>query len=206
MTEDTRLWQRARRAASGIRLERGLSHLVAGSSISVLGLILPGAWTVGLLAALCGVALTVEALRLSWAPLNALVFRWFGALFKAGERTSLTGATYMVLSALAAFLLFRNEVAVLSLLFLAVGDPVAALVGSRTMGPRLFGKSFRGAAAFVATALALSAIMAGGTALDFGWALITGAGVAAAAEMLPGPVDDNLKIPLLSGAAMTLLL
>ena len=206
MTAMTDLRQRASRVPGEVRLERRLFHLLAGSSISVLVLLLPGAWTVGLLATLCGVALTMEALRLLWPSLNALVFRWLGVLFKEREWRRPTGATYMVLGALVASLVFRQEVAALSLLFLSVGDPAAVVVGSRARGARLWGKSFQGTAAFVVAALALAAIVAGGTGLDFGWALVIGAVVAAAVEMMPGPVDDNLKIPLLSGAAMTLLL
>ena len=40
---------------------------------------------------------------------------------------------------------------------------------------------------------------------DWTWAIVAAAAFAAAVEITPIPVDDNLTIPLLSGAFLTLL-
>ena len=42
--------------------------------------------------------------------------------------------------------------------------------------------------------------------LEYHWALGVGAAVAALMELLPLRIDDNLTVPLISGAAITLLL
>ena len=91
-----------------------------------------------------------------------------------------------------------------ALLFVAVGDPAAALAGARAPGPRWWGKSPIGALAFIAAGLTMWTLLA---ALGFtAWsaAIIAGVIIAAIVELLPIPLDDNLTVPLLSGGAMLL--
>ena len=111
----------------------------------------------------------------------------------------------MLVAALIAFLAFDQSVAVLALLFLALGDPTAALVGSRMPGPRLLGKSPGGTAAFagVSMLVVLGLSLTGG--VDYHWSMLVGGLLAALVELPPLPVDDNLTIPLASGAVMQLL-
>ena len=87
--------------------------------------------------------------------------RWLSPLLKADEGQRLTGATYLVIGALFTFLFFDADVAVAALLFLSLGDPVAALVGRRMPGPRIFGKSPGGTAAFAAVGLATVGVLTG---------------------------------------------
>ena len=75
----------------------------------------------------------------------------------------------MVIGGLFSFLFFGSEVAVPALLFLSLGDPVAALVGRRMPGPRVLGKSPGGTAAFVAVAMAVVAVLVGSDAIDYHW-------------------------------------
>ena len=150
-------------------------------------------------------SLGLDLMRFRSAGLNRLFLRWLAPLLKYDEDRKITGATYMLAAALIAFRAFDRQVAVLALFFLTLGDPVAALVGSRTPGPRLMGKSPGGTAAFAGVSMlaVLALSLTGG--VSFHWGMLVGGLVAALVELAPVPVDDNLTIPLVSGAVMWLL-
>ena len=184
---------------------RRLFHVTAGSSVPVAGIFAPEAAMVVALAVLSagGLGLDLVRFRVSWV--NRQFLRWLAPLLKGDEGRRITGATYMVIAGLAVFLLFDVSVAVAAMLFLSLGDPAAALVGRRTPGPRVFGKSPGGTVAFVAVALAVVAALAWSGAVEYHWGLLVGAAVAGLVELLPLPPDDNFTIPLVSGAAMHFL-
>ena len=158
---------------------------------------------VALLATASGLTLLAELARFRFPTLNRILVGWFKPLLKDTEDRQITGATYIAVSALACFLVFDESIAVVALFFLALGDPVAALVGSRMGGFRVFGKSPLGTLAFVAVAIGVAGILSAVNVVSFHWGLVVGAVVAALVELAPSPLDDNLTIPLISGAAMT---
>ena len=179
--------------------------MTSGSMVPLVGIFAASDHMVVLMAVLSGVVLTVEAVRLRVPRLNVVLVHWLRPLLKESEQGRITGATYIALSALFAFLLFDKSVAIAALFFLAVGDPIAALVGRRMPGPRLIGKSPLGTVAFFLAAMAIVGVLSAGDAVAFHWGLVAGAAIAALVELLPLPLDDNLTVPLVCGAAMTLM-
>ena len=157
---------------------------------------------VAALAVISGGGLGLDLLRFRVQWLNKQFLRWLSPLLKSDEGRSFTGATYLAIGALFTFLLFGLEVAVPALLFLSLGDPVAALVGRRMPGPRIFGKSPGGTAAFVALGLVTVGVLTGSGAVEYHWGLLVGALIAGVVELAPGYPDDNLTIPLIAGASM----
>lgn len=177
----------------------------ACSLIPLLAIFLGHTPLVVLLATLSGLSLLVETARFRLPNLNRLLVARLRFLLKQTEDRRITGATYIAVSALLAFLIFDKPVAITALFFLSLGDPIAALVGSRVGGYRVFGKSPWGSLAFMVVALAVAGVLSGAGVVSFHWALAAGAGVAAMVELVPLMVDDNLTIPLVAGAAMTLM-
>ena len=177
-------------------------HLIAGSSIPVAGIFAADWGMVAALAVISGGGLGLDLLRFRVQWLNKQFLRWLSPLLKSDEGRSFTGATYLAIGALFTFLLFGLEVAVPALLFLSLGDPVAALVGRRMPGPRIFGKSPGGTAAFVALGLVTVGVLTGSGAVEYHWGLLAGALIAGVVELAPGYPDDNLTIPLIAGASM----
>ena len=177
----------------------------AGSAIPVLGIFLSGSFMIALLAALSGLALLMETARLRLPGLNQLLITRLKPLLKEAEDRRITGATYIAISALVAFIIFDKPVAVTALLFLSLGDPAAALVGSRVGGIRVVGKSPLGTLAFVVVALAVGGVLSAAGVIPFHWGVAAGAVVAALVELAPSVLDDNITIPLISGAGMTLM-
>ena len=151
-------------------------------------------------------AIAMEASRLRSPRLNALHMAVFGPILKQSESAEITGATWFLIAAFFTFFFYGPEVALPALLFVAIGDPAAALVGSRFPGPRFRGKSPSGIVAFIAASLGVWAMVCAFGYGTWSWAIVIGAVVAAAVEFTPVPIDDNLTVPLLGGAAMTLAL
>ena len=177
----------------------------ACSSIPLVGIYGSDTFMVVLLSVLSGIALAVEGLRLAIPGVNQFLVPRLRLLLKESEGRRLTGATYIAVSALVAFLVFDKPVAVAAMFFLALGDPVAAVVGMRVPGPRVFEKSPFGSLAFFGAALAIVGVLAAGDVIPFGVAVVAGAAVAALVELVPLGIDDNVTVPLISGAAMTLV-
>ncbi len=148
--------------------------------------------------------LVLDSSRPRLGRLNHLFLRIFRSILKQSETTAITGATWFLVAAFFAFYFYGSPVAIPVLMFVAVGDPAAAILGPFAPGPRFWHKSPAGALAFIAASLVAWAIL---VALGFGvwsWAILIAALVAAIVELLPLPADDNLTVPLIAGAVMTL--
>lgn len=126
-----------------------------------------------------------------------------------GAPIVLNGAVWMCLAAALCAVLFEPVVAACALAILMVGDAAAALVGRRFGRTRYPGseKSLEGTLAFVAAgALAAWPFAAlAEPSLPLG-VLMAGTVSAAVLEALPLPLNDNLSVPLLTGALLTVLL
>jgi dolichol kinase len=146
--------------------------------------------------------LGLDLARIGIERLNRVFIRWMAPLLKDNEAKRLTGASYMAVAALTVFLLFDRSVAVVALLFLSMGDPVAALVGRRMPGPRILGKSPGGTGAFIVISWAIVEVVVGAGFADPRWGLMAGAVAAGLAELAPLPVDDNLTVPLVAAGVM----
>jgi acyl phosphate:glycerol-3-phosphate acyltransferase len=184
---------------------RHLFHLVPGSIVPVAGIFAPQEMTVIAFGVLAFISLSLDLARLQTLWLNRLYIRWLAPLMKREEGHRITGATYMVIAGFIAFLLFDQTVAVSAMLFLSLGDPVASMIGRRMPGPRLFAKSPGGTAAFVGISLLVVTAMTGSGVFQYHWGLLVGAVIAGLVELTPNPLDDNLTIPLISGAVMHFL-
>jgi len=147
------------------------------------------------------VSFLIDGLRLNQPRVRTFFFLFFGRLVRDHERYNLLGATYLLLSSLICVYAFEKPVAVAALAFLILGDTVAALVGKSIGRVRVFGKTVEGSAACFAACLVVGYLIPELTLKQ----TIAGAAMATLIELLPVPLDDNLRIPLAAGFAMTLL-
>ena len=197
------MWRRWNNPPPDLPLRRAV-HLGVGTSLPLLALVLPGPWALlppALLLALWGVP---DLARLRWPALNRLFWWAFRPFLKEAEARRPTGATWLLLSALAVLGLFPRPVAVLALLYLSLGDPASALVGRRWGRHRLGGKSLEGALALLAVALAVGLALGPRVGAGPWWVPALGALAVALADLLPLRVDDNLTLPLAGAGAMAL--
>lgn len=179
-------------------------------SLHLLALSIPlGMWWVGmpmalyLLAPTALLAVAADLLRSYSESFNTLI-RWiFGSLMRPEElpeaRTEVrfNGATCVLVGAVLMVVLFPLRVAVPVLAMAMLADAAAALVGRR-LGRHSWGSlsaTVEGTAAFVVTGLA---IMVCFPAVAFGPAA-TGVLVGAMVEVLPLPINDNIRVPVAAG-------
>ena len=139
--------------------------------------------------------------------------RWFfwrkvaapigGRMIRLHEQAGdFTGATYILISVCLTVAMYTKPIAIAALMFIIVGDTLAALVGRRFGRHRFYHrKSVEGSLACLAGTL-LVAVLAPGPALP---AAIIGAIAAAVTEALSIKIDDNISVPIVSGLAMTLV-
>ena len=123
---------------------------------------------------------------------------FFGRVLREEEKPTLMGSTYFLFSTILAVLLFPKPIAITSLLILILSDTAAALVGKAIGRVRIFGKTLEGSAAFFLTSLLIVWFFPNlnrfsGTLAALGGTLI---------ELAPIRLNDNLTIPLVTGAIM----
>lgn len=154
--------------------------------------------------ALC-LSIAVEFSRLNVPHFNEKVVRICGPVMRSCEVNRVSGIPFYILATLLAIGIFPKPIAILSILYLAFGDPIASIFGILygNYGMRFAnGKSLIGTlAGVVACSLVgffylktlslpqvpyLSLVFLGGVA----------GGVA---ELMPFEMDDNLSIPIVSG-------
>lgn len=174
---------------------------IATAVVPALVWVLPRRTSIALLAlgVLAAVIVEVARRRIPWVRYRFL--RGTRVMLRRHERTRVAGATYMALAYLLAVVLFPLVVAVAAMLYNALGDAAAAIVGRRWGRRRTsWGKSWEGAAAAMGTNLVVGVAMPGVTSI----AAIVGALGSAAMEFFPLPLDDNLRITLGGGLALWL--
>ena len=151
------------------------------------------------LAILAVALLVADVAKIHQPRLRSLFIAFFGPLIRRHEHTGITSSTYMIVSALLATYLFSPPEAAGALVFLILGDTMAAIVGMAWGRTPLFGKTLEGSlAGFVAGAVGAAALV---PALPL-HAVALGALTASLVEVLPIPVDDNFRIPLLAGLVL----
>jgi dolichol kinase len=156
---------------------------------------------------LAGITIAIELVKWIFPGFGNFFFQIFAPLLRTHERKgAITGATYYLISAFLCILFFAKTLAVVCIFFMVLGDLAAALVGKKWGRTKLIGaKSLEGSAAcfVVCAAVVCAAIALVKLHPVIG---IIGALVATIVELLPFPVDDNLTVPLVSGAVMYFLM
>jgi len=149
------------------------------------------------------VALAIDVVRLQEPRVRTFFFYLFGKVVREHERFNLLGSTYLLMSALICAYAFARPIAIVAMAFLIVGDAAAAVVGRAVGRVRFFGKSLEGSTACFLSCLLVAWVYPGD---PFTWRMMLGGALAATLfELFPIPLDDNLRISLSAGFAMTLL-
>ena len=199
-----------------LRLRRRLAHVIVATPLPLMALLLPHGVVMAVAGSATAMLVIAEVTRLSLGPVNRWLFRRFGWLLKPWDERRVTSGTYLVAASLATLALFQPPVAVLAILYMAVGDPAASIVGIRFARLRLpvpvpwaprgrEAKGVEGTLAFLVSALAVAALLRVFGVYGVIWPAVLGALAASLVELLPAPVDDNVSVPLASAAVMALV-
>ncbi|MEO0085676.1 MAG: hypothetical protein ABIK37_03500 [candidate division WOR-3 bacterium] len=160
------------------------------------------------MAAATAIFITVDLLRLRMNPFKDIFMILFGSLLRRREFSSLTGGSYLMLAALVCMIVFGSSnsgrgVFTAAISFLAIGDTAAAIVGLSIGRIRIFRKTLEGTLAGLASCIGVAFIVHAVPGLDLPLGIgILGAVSASVVEALPFEVNDNVVVPLFSGAVM----
>lgn len=201
-----------------MHLARRVFHMASGLAIAVASFFLESkqAFVLALSVAAL-IDLVIEGLRLVYMPFNRLIEKLFGDLMRDGEQRQLSGIAYYLIGCTVAALIFPRVIAVLAILFLAFGDPIAALVGLR-FGKRPFPSPLQVPQKSIEGSVACFVVCSGITfaIVDFfpktehlqlmDRFMFAGLGGLSAVlgEFMPLRTDDNLALPLVAGSFLWL--
>lgn len=142
----------------------------------------------------------LDLIRLNWERGNEVAYRHFSWLLREQEKKGFNTSIYFALACLTCALFFEKRVTVLAITLLCVGDPIAAIIGSKYGTIRILNKSLQGSlACFIACFLVAQFLFDPTIAF---WAAVT----ATFFELISSRLNDNLSIPIFSGLMVTFLL
>ena len=192
---------------SDLHLARKLWHALGVLGMVLLHYLLTTDQTLRVMAVLAFVFVTVDVVRHQWPAINKFVLKILGPLMREHERHNLAGTTYLILGTFIIVWWFPSPIVSLSLLFLAVADPLASFVGILYGKDKLVGsKSLQGTlAAFIAcTLIAFFYLLAHDLMTERLLMVSLLAGLSGAlSELLPiGRLDDNFTFPIVCACSL----
>jgi dolichol kinase len=155
-------------------------------------------------ASLVIIDLIAETIRLLYPSVNRLILKVFEGTYREKEKENVSTLIWTLSGTFLTIFLFseNKNVVTLSLLYLSLGDTVAALVGVKfgkiRLGSR--GKSLEGSLAFFLIAFLCSLFF-----VKIEYAFIS-AFLGAAIEFLPLPIDDNFVLPIFTAGLLSILI
>lgn len=198
-------------------LQWGRKILHASTGLAFLYLFVYSGWPKAVIWGIAGPfivwSFSLETARHMNPRVNRWVLRAFGPIMREREKTRINSAVFYIFSMVVVYLLTPIEVSMLTLLFIAVGDPLAGIFGVLCGRRRISAHvTWEGSLACFLGCAGLAALCAGllfktslaGLPLA-GFALLSGL-VGAVAESSLKFLDDNLVMPLLSAPCLWLLM
>jgi len=192
-----------------LHMARKTWHCGMGVFMSLFyGIGFPKAVCVSILVIALAVFLTAEYARLKFPRFNARALKVMGPIMRKNEIDKMSGTPFYVGSVLLAIIIFPKPIAILSILFLAIGDPMSSIFGI-TWGHKSYrfsnGKSLIGTAAGMGICSVITFLyltLTGVSILPSLCIALAGGFAGGGAEMIPLEIDDNFSIPLVSGMAL----
>ena len=192
-----------------LHLMRKVWHCGMGVFMSlVYGLGTPKVVCVWLLISGLSLFLSAELARLRFPKFNRYAIKVMGPIMRSNEVSKMSGTPFYVGSVLLSVAIFPKPIAILSMLFLAIGDPISSLCGILWGNKSIRfsnGKSLIGTAAGMGICCVIAFIylnVIGVPPLSSFFIALAGGLAGGGAEMIPLEIDDNFSIPLVSGLAL----
>ena len=184
---------------------RRLWHLAGDLLFPILAFFIPKGVLLITIGAVTSVFIAWEIARFVSPSINQWTTAHLKIILKREEQFQPTGTTLLLLASLIVFLSFEKYIAITALLFVAIGDPVASLVGEKYGKHELsLQKTLEGSLACLIVCFLIGMLI---TRLSHTMSLPVvsyGAICATFIEALPIPLDDNFPMPLLSACMMAL--
>lgn len=183
-------------------LMRAVVHSAVGMVSAIALLLFSRGWVLMALAIVTIVFLSFDIARLRVPVVNAWFSKWFVLFLRDEERTRLTHASFLLLGCLLTALVFPKEIASLAILFTALGDPAATVVGTWKGYTKFWEKSMEGSLACLIICVLVSIAVVIIREEPVLVVAVMGAIFAMVFELLPLRVNDNITIPIGSASIM----
>lgn len=166
-----------------------------------------------ILAWLAATSVIIDVLMHYHAPTRRVLVSLVGPIMRTHELSSekflLTGASWVLISALITIAVFPKSIAVTAFTILIVSDTCAALVGRRVPGPKFLDKTLVGTSTFIVSAWIVVGVYGAiyGMPWTFYVAGLIGSVMGGIAEAASTRLrlDDNVSVPLSIALTMSLL-
>ena len=145
-------------------------------------------------------AFLIEYLRINSISVKNIFDKYLFSMLRNHEKSGkYTGATWVFISSTLSIGIFPKDIAIISLIYMSIGDTAAGLIGRKFGRIKIYNKTLEGALAGFIVCLILGLMID----LNLSKTLVAiGALSAAIIELMPISIDDNLRIPLFSGTVM----
>ena len=147
-------------------------------------------------------AIVLEYLRVRSAVIKKIFNNFLKSMLRIHEMDGkYTGATWVFISSTLTIAIFPKEIAIISLVYMSLGDTMAGLVGRKFGKIKFYNKTIEG------TVAGLIVCLLSGYLVNLTLPLVvvfSGAFAAMFIELLPMPIDDNLSVPLFAGTIMVI--
>ena len=152
-----------------------------------------------------GVALAIwlllEFFRLSNKKAKRIYKSVFGRVTREFEDSSLTGASYVLLSSFIILLFFSKYVCIASLLIMSFSDTFAAIIGKIYGKTKIGNKTLEGSFAFFLTSLLVVVLMSPYISI---FPALLAISLATVVELFPVKnIDDNFSVPIVCAIIMS---
>lgn len=147
------------------------------------------------------VVLAGDIVRLRIPAFNTWILAVLGGVHRKHETNNMSGLPWTLLGSFFTILLFPDRhIVMTSFMYLALGDAFAALFGKKFGKHKLIkNKTWEGSIACFLVCFVIGLLF-------LSWPLaILGAVIATVIEIVPWPLNDNFWMPLVSAAALTIL-
>ena len=142
----------------------------------------------------------IEYLRINSISVKNIFDKYLFSMLRNHEKSGkYTGATWVFISSTLSIGIFPKDIAIISLIYMSIGDTAAGLIGRKFGRIKIYNKTLEGALAGFIVCLIV------GLMIDLNLSktvVAIGALSAAIIELMPISIDDNLRIPLFSGTVM----
>lgn len=153
---------------------------------------------------------TVDLVRMRFDNVNQIVLKVLGPFMRKSEESGFSGLPFYALGAGLSILFFSKHIALISILFLVFADPIASFVGVNLGKDKILpNKSLQGTMASFFVCYLVSFLYIAELGVENFNLIVFSlcAGVVGAISELASAfnIDDNLTIPVISGAGLTVL-
>lgn len=150
-------------------------------------------------------SLVFDFFRLKIKSVGAFFNHSFGKILWRKEKETLTAATHYAVASFLSVYFFDKWIAIAVLLFLSFGDTAAHIIGVKygkvRVGRENSEKTAEGSLACMVICLSISSLLPQPGLI----VLFVGSIVASLVEFFPFGIDDNFTLPLITGAAMEIM-